>query len=347
MTRLKIHHMREGGTLEAVIAERCGVSLRSVERIVAEEPPTLNDVVVGVREGVPRRGRPSKADVELVRRIQELLKDEPKVLATEVLACWSSGRMVGVGGSTGALAPPCSEPTPIARLATGTSLPASARPTRRPRGVLRARQGRVGARDRAAAARGPPPPSGPMTARLRRWNADKLLCNFAIYIGSWLSIENFGSFSDLNGDRTFRLRHRQEPSTLRYAPGGGDDDRTPDFARTRLRRRVGPARAPGEDPPAPVSCRGREEPSTDRPRIDRRPSAAGQPTAHSSTSRSTGWNPLAARNASTACASRPISVPPLQLRVSAIGGTRPTTSWRCRAGCRRRPRRSRPGCRSR
>lgn len=34
MTRLKIHNMAEGGTPQASIAELCGTSLRSVERIL-------------------------------------------------------------------------------------------------------------------------------------------------------------------------------------------------------------------------------------------------------------------------------------------------------------------------
>ena len=36
MTRTKIHHLAQGGVLQAEIAVQCGVGLRSVERILAE-----------------------------------------------------------------------------------------------------------------------------------------------------------------------------------------------------------------------------------------------------------------------------------------------------------------------
>jgi transposase len=87
MTRLKIHHMAEGDVPQAIIAEQCGVGLRSVERILAEPVPSRADVLAGERAGAPRRGRPPKADTELVEKIRQLLA-EPKrrgLPATEVL----------------------------------------------------------------------------------------------------------------------------------------------------------------------------------------------------------------------------------------------------------------------
>jgi hypothetical protein len=46
MTRLEVHHMAEGGTLQAAIAEKCSISVRSVERIVTEPVPTVDEVAV-------------------------------------------------------------------------------------------------------------------------------------------------------------------------------------------------------------------------------------------------------------------------------------------------------------
>lgn len=84
MTRLKIHHMAEGGTPQAEIAARCGVGLRSVERIVTEPTPTREEIVADARDGAARRGRPPKADEAMVERLRLLLKDEPKISAIEV-----------------------------------------------------------------------------------------------------------------------------------------------------------------------------------------------------------------------------------------------------------------------
>lgn len=57
MTRSKIHHMNEGATLQAVIAEKCAVGLRSVQRVLREPAPTLEELAIGRRGGAPRRGR--------------------------------------------------------------------------------------------------------------------------------------------------------------------------------------------------------------------------------------------------------------------------------------------------
>lgn len=85
MTRLKIHHMAEGGTPQAEIAARCGVGLRSVERIVTEPAPTREEIVADARDGAARRGPPPKADEAMVERLRLLLKDELKISAIEVL----------------------------------------------------------------------------------------------------------------------------------------------------------------------------------------------------------------------------------------------------------------------
>jgi transposase len=84
MTRLKVHHMSEGGVPQAVVAERCGVGLRSVERILAEAVPTLEEVAAGQLAAGPRRGRPPKASDDLIGEICHWLADEPHIFATEV-----------------------------------------------------------------------------------------------------------------------------------------------------------------------------------------------------------------------------------------------------------------------
>ena len=85
MTRLKIHHLKEGGLQHVLIAEKAEVSVRSVERILAFPKPTPDDVAAGLLLGRIRPGRPSKADPDLRARVLALLKEEPGILATEVL----------------------------------------------------------------------------------------------------------------------------------------------------------------------------------------------------------------------------------------------------------------------
>lgn len=100
MTRLKIHYMSEGGLPQADVAELCGVSLRSVERILAEPPPSREEVAAGERDALPRRGRPPKATDDLVERVRVLLESEPRILATEVLR---RARSWGYTGSRSAM----------------------------------------------------------------------------------------------------------------------------------------------------------------------------------------------------------------------------------------------------
>jgi transposase len=84
MTRTKIHHLSEGGVLQTEIAARCGVGLRSVQRIVAEPMPNPADIASG--RPARRQGRPPKADDGTVERIRLLLETEPTLPATEVLS---------------------------------------------------------------------------------------------------------------------------------------------------------------------------------------------------------------------------------------------------------------------
>lgn len=87
MTRLKVHHMCEGGAKQAAIAEKCSISLRSVERILNEEAPTVAEVAAEVRVSAPRVGRTPKFTPEMIERIRLLLADPAcnRITAIEVL----------------------------------------------------------------------------------------------------------------------------------------------------------------------------------------------------------------------------------------------------------------------
>ena len=85
MTRLKIHHMCEGDTPQAVVAHKCAVGLRSVERVLKEPVPTQEEVATGRRQGGRRRGRPPKADDDIREKVRQLLGEESAIMATEVL----------------------------------------------------------------------------------------------------------------------------------------------------------------------------------------------------------------------------------------------------------------------
>jgi hypothetical protein len=84
MTRLKVHHMADGGTPQAVIAAKCGISLRSVERVLAEPEPTAEEVAADERANHRGPGRPRIVDDALMERIRVLVKEEPAIAATEV-----------------------------------------------------------------------------------------------------------------------------------------------------------------------------------------------------------------------------------------------------------------------
>lgn len=88
MTRLKVHHMSEGGTKQAAIAEKVGISLRSVERILEKEhPPTVEEVQADSRCAAKRIGRKPKASPEVIENIRLLLADprSRRITAIEVL----------------------------------------------------------------------------------------------------------------------------------------------------------------------------------------------------------------------------------------------------------------------
>lgn len=84
MTRLKVHHLVEdGGMHQHVVAEKLGIDLSSVERILREPVPTPEEVASGKRTSGPRRGRPSL--VEPFRaRIVALLAEEQDLPGVEV-----------------------------------------------------------------------------------------------------------------------------------------------------------------------------------------------------------------------------------------------------------------------
>ena len=87
MTRLKVHHMCEGGAKQALIADKCSISLRSVERILGEPAPTVAEVASEERGAAPRCGRTPKFTPEMVQRIRLLLADPAcsRITAIEVL----------------------------------------------------------------------------------------------------------------------------------------------------------------------------------------------------------------------------------------------------------------------
>lgn len=84
MTRLKVHHMADGGTPQAVIAAKCGISLRSVERVLAGPAPTREEVVADERANHRGPGRPRIVDDALLERVRVLVTEEPAIAATEV-----------------------------------------------------------------------------------------------------------------------------------------------------------------------------------------------------------------------------------------------------------------------
>jgi len=84
MTRLKVHHLREGSLTHQAIAEKTGVSVRSVERILNEEKPPGPDVLrASVQVGRRAPGRPSKV-AAYTDRVAALLTEEPSLPGVEV-----------------------------------------------------------------------------------------------------------------------------------------------------------------------------------------------------------------------------------------------------------------------
>lgn len=87
MTRLKVHHMCEGGAKQAAIAEKCSISLRSVERILTEAVPTVGEVAAEVRTAAPPTGRTPKFTPAMIERVRLLLADPAcsRITAIEIL----------------------------------------------------------------------------------------------------------------------------------------------------------------------------------------------------------------------------------------------------------------------
>lgn len=75
MVRLKVHHLREGGLEHAVIAEKTGVSVRSVERILASARPSEAELRGGTAILASGPGRPSVA-APFLDRVTALLDEE-------------------------------------------------------------------------------------------------------------------------------------------------------------------------------------------------------------------------------------------------------------------------------
>lgn len=82
MTRLKVHHLVEGGLPHSTIAEKLGIGLRSVERIASEDAPTPAEIVSG--KTAKKRGRPSKT-ARVEEQVRKLLEDQPEIKPIEVL----------------------------------------------------------------------------------------------------------------------------------------------------------------------------------------------------------------------------------------------------------------------
>ena len=84
MTRSKIHHLSQAGVVQSEISARCGVGVRTVQRVLTEPEPRPADVSRG-QVSEHRQGRPPKADDAMVERIRLLLESQPTLPATEVL----------------------------------------------------------------------------------------------------------------------------------------------------------------------------------------------------------------------------------------------------------------------
>jgi transposase len=84
MARSKIHHVSQALVVQTEISARCGVGVRSVQRVLTEPEPRPEDIARG-RVGSGRQGRPPEADDAMVERIRLLLESEPTLPATKVL----------------------------------------------------------------------------------------------------------------------------------------------------------------------------------------------------------------------------------------------------------------------
>ena len=107
MTRLKVHHLVEdGGMHQHIVAERLGIDVSSVERILREPVPTPEEVASGVRSSGARRGRPSLAE-PFRERVAALLAEEQSLAGVEV---FRRARAWGYSGYARMRPSPCGGP---------------------------------------------------------------------------------------------------------------------------------------------------------------------------------------------------------------------------------------------
>jgi hypothetical protein len=98
MTRLKVHHMAEGGAREADIAEKCGINVRSVEWIRTEAPPSAAEVASNQRAGSKRVGRKPKASPEIVTLARaDAMVPEARIRRSEVGATAEANGLTSFG----------------------------------------------------------------------------------------------------------------------------------------------------------------------------------------------------------------------------------------------------------
>ena len=84
MTRLKVHHYAEVGRPLLEIAADLDISLRSVERIVSEDPPSREEIAADMRLTGRGPGRPSRV-AQYEEPVRNLLLEFPDLPGTEVL----------------------------------------------------------------------------------------------------------------------------------------------------------------------------------------------------------------------------------------------------------------------
>jgi len=100
MARSKIHHVSQALVVQTEISARCGVGVRSVQRVLTEPEPRPEDIARG-RVGSGRQGRPPEADDAMVERIRLLLESEP-----------TRPRAMSSGRGSSSVSTRCTERTP-------------------------------------------------------------------------------------------------------------------------------------------------------------------------------------------------------------------------------------------
>lgn len=99
MTRLKVKLLAEAGLRQSLVAEKCGVSIRSVQRFV-EDSKATGEVVAAEDTAHRGPGRPSGVSETVRMAIASALSENPKLLGTEVLR---RSRAWGYAGGRSAL----------------------------------------------------------------------------------------------------------------------------------------------------------------------------------------------------------------------------------------------------